>query len=129
MTPEIPSRTHGPLSMEDVVRFQGATGDLNPHHYDAAIAAEAGFDRFFVPGMLLAGYMGSLVVDAYGADCVRRLRARFHELVWVGETVVVTARVEREYQVDGERRADLELECLRSDGTVAVSGFATAAVG
>ncbi len=40
-------RRFGPLRLEDVVQYQAASGDLNPHHYDAEILAGSGFSRFF----------------------------------------------------------------------------------
>lgn len=127
-TEDLQQRTFGPLTLEDVVRYQGASGDLNPHHYDARVAAEAGFERFFSPGMLQAGLLGSMVADAFGAESVRRFRVRFHELVWVGDTITLSMRVTKRYSEDAERRADIELTCVVPDGTVAVTGVATVLV-
>ena len=122
---ELPGRTFGPLTLFDVVRYQGASGDLNPHHYDRAILEAAGFERFFSPGMLQAGFLAGLVADELGPERVRRFGVRFNDLVYVGETIRCEARVHRRYE-DGDRRlVDLELACRREDGSEAVTGSAT----
>ena len=57
---EAPSREFGPLTRQMFVRYSGASGDLNPMHYDDEFARSAGHPSVFAQGMfsaaLLAGY-------------------------------------------------------------------------
>jgi acyl dehydratase len=121
------ARRFGPLKLEDVVRYQAASGDLNPHHYDAEIRSNSGFSRFFVPGMLPAGLLGGMVADITGADRIRRISFSFRELVFVGDTV--TCSVDLTDDGDSDGVIELALTCARSDGKVAVTGTASVATG
>ena len=38
------ARSIGPLTRTDFVRYQGASGDMNPIHHDEPFARAAGFD-------------------------------------------------------------------------------------
>jgi acyl dehydratase len=52
-----PPKTLGPITRTDVVRYQGASGDLNPVHHDELFASGAGFPAPLVVGMYPAGAM------------------------------------------------------------------------
>ena len=51
----------GPLTRTDFVRYQGASGDMNPIHHDEEFAKSAGFPIVFSVGMLQAGVLGTLL--------------------------------------------------------------------
>ena len=109
----VPARRHGPLTLEDCVVYQGASGDTSPLHYDPGVLRGAGFDRLFSPGMLQAGLMSIPVAEAFGPARIRRARFRFEEIVDVGETITCSAAVGEDV---------VALACTRADGRVAVSG-------
>jgi acyl dehydratase len=115
----------GPLTRTDLVRYQGASGDMNPLHHDEPFARAAGYAAPLVVGMLGAGLLGTYATDWLGAANVRRFRVRFAEQVWPGETLTCTGRVLREYEEDGEPLVDVELAAARPDGGTAVRGWAT----
>lgn len=81
-------RAFGPLTMTDVVRYQGASGDFNPMHHDDDMARAAGYPAAFSVGMLGAAQLATYCVDQFGVESVRRFRARFTGLVFRGETLV-----------------------------------------
>jgi acyl dehydratase len=115
----------GPLTRTDLVRYQGASGDMNPIHHDETFARAAGYPMPLSLGMLQAGLLATWATDWLGAGAVRRFRVRFAEQVWPGDTLTCSGTVAREYTVDGEARVDLELACVRQTGAVAVRGWAT----
>lgn len=121
--------TVGPVTRTDFVRYQGASGDMNPIHHDEVFARDAGFESPFSVGMFQAGLVGTYATDWLGAENVRSFRIRFMEQVWPGDTLTTTAKVLKEYRVgdgpDGEDRVDLELDCARQTGGVAVRVWAT----
>ena len=118
-------RDTGPLGVADYVRYQGASGDLNPIHHDPAAARAAGFEGIFCPGMLSAGLLGSYLGDALGPGNVVAISFRFREIVWPGEALTCRAEVVAERD-DGHRSVvDLDISCALADGRVAVEGSAT----
>lgn len=117
--------TVGPLTRTDFVRYQGASGDFNPIHHDEEFAKAAGFPTVFSVGMLQAGILATYAIDWLGAEEVRRFAVQFREQVWPGDALTCSGTVTKRYEVDGERRVDLELVCTRQTGGTAVTGRAT----
>jgi acyl dehydratase len=115
----------GPLTRTDFVRYQGASGDMNPLHHDETFARAAGYDAPLAVGMFNAGLLGTYATDWLGAENVRRFRIRFAEQVWPGDTLTCTGAAVREYEKDDELLVDVELACARQTGGVAVRVWAT----
>jgi acyl dehydratase len=115
----------GPLTRTDFVRYQGASGDMNPIHHDEVFARAAGFPSPFSLGMLQAGLLATWATDWLGADAVRRFRVRFSEQVWPGDTLTCAGTVTREYRAGDESFVDIELVGTRQTGGIAVRGWAT----
>jgi acyl dehydratase len=120
-----PPKTLGPITRTDVVRYQGASGDLNPVHHDELFASGAGFPAPLVVGMYPAGAMFAWASDALGAENVRRVRCRWQAPVFPGDVLTISGTVVKEYEEGGEPRVDLELVSTKQDGAVAVRGWAT----
>ena len=64
-------RTEPPLTIQNFVQYQGASGDLNPIHYDTAFAQAAGYPGPFAVGMHQAGRMATYVTDWLGPRMYR----------------------------------------------------------
>lgn len=126
---ELPPRRFGAVTMTDIVRYQGASGDFNPMHHDDELARSAGYPAAFSVGMLGAGYLATYCCDRFGVDTVRRFRTRFRDLVWRGDELVATATVMRIHEEAGEKRAELDLCLATGTGAVAVEGVAEFVVG
>jgi len=109
----LPSFTDQPLTVTDFVRYQGASGDMNPIHHDAAFAMRSGFPSLFAVGMLTAGIFGSFVTDRFGSESVRHFRVQFREQAWPGDVLTYGGAVSGIREADGVRLADLELTCTR----------------
>lgn len=114
-----------PQTRTDFVRYQGASGDMNPIHHDQTYAEAAGYPSPFSVGMLQAGLLGTYATDWLGAEGVRSFRTRFTEQVWPGDVLTCTGRVLREYEQDGVAMVDVELQCTRQTGGVAATAWAT----
>lgn len=120
----------GPVTRTDFVRYQGASGDMNPIHHDEEFAKAAGFPTPFSVGMFQAGLLGTYATNWLGAANVRNFRVRFMEQVWPGDVLTCAGEVEREYTTDdGEQRVDITLTCDRRDGGRAIAAWATFVVG
>jgi acyl dehydratase len=117
--------TIGPLTRTDFVRYQGASGDMNPIHHDEEFARAAGYKAPLGVGMFHAGVMCTWATNWLGPENVRRTRVRWKEQVWPGDVLTMHGRVTRKYEEGGQRKVDLDLVCTRQGGGVAVQGWMT----
>jgi len=115
----------GPITRTDFVRYQGASGDMNPIHHDETVARAAGYEAPLAVGMFQAGILNSLATSWLGPANVRRTKVRWEEQVWPGDVLTFRAKVVRKYEESGERKVDLELACTRQSGGTAVRGWMT----
>ncbi len=81
-------------SMRDVELFSEITGDMNPLHYDAAVAERTPFGALIVQGGVTSGLLNAIVAeDLPGPGSVfLSVEWRFVKAVKVGEQI--TGRVE-----------------------------------
>jgi acyl dehydratase len=124
-----PPATFGPITRTDIVRYQGASGDLHPAHHDDEYAKRHGYPGVFSMGMLCAGYMATYVTDWLGPRNVRRFSVRFVDVTWPGDVLTCSAKVLRTYLREAEEWADLEIECRRQTGALAARAQATFRIG
>ncbi|WP_068268812.1 MaoC/PaaZ C-terminal domain-containing protein [Aldersonia kunmingensis] len=117
--------TFGPLTRTDFVRYQGASGDMNPIHHDETVARAAGYEAPLAVGMLSAGLLATYATDWLGAESVRRFRTRFKRQLWPGDTLTCTGKVLQNYVADGEPRVDVTLIGTNQHGDVALQAWAT----
>ena len=108
----------GPLTRTDVVRYQGASGDMNPIHHDEPFATDAGYPAPLVVGMFPAGVLNTWAPNWLGPENIRRTRVRWRAQVWPGDTLTFGGTVTNKYEEAGEKRVDLELVCQRGDDVV-----------
>jgi acyl dehydratase len=121
----LPSRTFGPLSRTDFVRYQGASGDFNPIHHDETFAQSAGFPTVFSVGMLQAGLLATYCTDLLGPSNVRRFKVQFREQVWPDDVLTANGTIVKAYLQDEEPRVDVELVMTRQTGGVAIKAEAS----
>ena len=120
----LPDRTFGPVTLTDIVRYQGASGDMNPMHHDDTIARSAGYPEAFGVGMLNAGYLATYCTDLFGTDSVRRFRTRFKGLVWRGQVLHATGQVRDVHRRDDGVQVTIGFDLTTEDGRVVVEGDA-----
>ena len=108
----------GPLTRTDIVRYQGASGDMNPIHHDEPFATGAGYPAPLVVGMLPAGILNTWATNWLGPTNIRRTRIRWKAQVWPGDTLEFSGTIAKKYSEDGENKVDLDLVCKRADEVV-----------
>ena len=126
---ELPPLELPPISRTTLAQFGPASGDLNPIHVDIDVARSVGLDDVFAHGMLSMAYLGRLLTNWVPQDRIRTFEVKFAAITPVHGQPTCTGRVTSINEVDGERRADLELAVTLADGTVTLAGTATVAVG
>lgn len=120
----LPPRTFGPVTMTDIVRYQGASGDMNPMHHDDDLARSAGYPAAFSVGMLGAGYLATYCTDLFGTETVRQFRTRFRSVVYRGDSLHASGRVVDIVDDGQEHRVQLEVILKTDSGATAVDAFA-----
>ncbi|WP_102142141.1 MaoC/PaaZ C-terminal domain-containing protein [Mycobacterium hubeiense] len=117
-------REFGPLTRQMFVRYAGASGDLNPMHYDDEFARAAGFPSVFAQGMFSAALLAGFATDWLGARNVRRFGVRFREQVWPGDVLTCSGTVTAVSEESNADRLMVELTATRQTGGVAITGTA-----
>ena len=108
---ELPERVF-PVTRADLVRYAGASGDLNPIHWSDRVATSVGLPGVIAHGMLTMGLAGRAVTEWAGdASAVLEYQVRFGRPVVVpdddaGAQVTVRGRVAAVLE-DGRVRVDL----------------------
>ena len=112
-------------TMRDVEMFTEMTGDKNPIHYDAELAAKSSFGALIVQGGVTTGLLNAVVAeDLPGPGTVfLETNWRFVKAVRVGETI--TASVKVEFVRDDKPICKLETIVRNADGETCVVGTAT----
>jgi acyl dehydratase len=121
---QAPARDFGPLTRQMFVRYAGASGDLNPMHYDDQLAQSAGHPSVFAQGMFSAALLAGFATDWLGAGSVRRFGVRFREQVWPCDVLTCSGVVTAVSAESDGARVSVELTATRQTGGVAVSGTA-----
>jgi acyl dehydratase len=125
---ELPPLELEPITRTTLALYGPASGDLNPIHLDIDVARSVGLDDVFAHGMLSMAYLGRLLTNWVPQGRIRAFAVRFAAITPVHARPTCTGRVVSVEQVDGERRADLELAVTLADGTVTLTGTATVAL-
>jgi acyl dehydratase len=110
--------------MRDVEMFSEMTGDRNPLHYDAALAARSPFGGLIVQGGVTSGLLNAVVAeDLPGPGTVfLGVEWRFLKAVVVGEEI--TGRVEVTAVRDDKPICTLETTVRNGRGEVCLAGTA-----
>lgn len=114
------TRTFGPVSQTDIVRFAGAGGDFNPLHHDPERARAAGFEAPIAMGQMTAGILAGWLTDWCGVENLVSYEVRFVAPVWIGATITLSGEVVE--TSNGIARLDL---VAAVDGSPVVTGTAT----
>jgi acyl dehydratase len=117
-------RRFGPMTTQMFVRYAGASGDLNPIHYDDAFAKKANYPSVFSQGMHQAALLATFATDWLGAENVRRFLVRFRDQVWPGDILTCNGTVVAVTPAEGGQLVHVELTCERAPRTVAIAGEA-----
>jgi acyl dehydratase len=125
---ELPPVKVNPISRTTLALFAGASGDHNPMHIDVDVARSAGLDDVFAHGMLSMAYLGRLLTDWVDPQAIRSYCVRFAAITPLYGEPTATGTVTAIDDVDGERRARLDLAVTLADGTVTLTGDAVIAI-
>ena len=124
----LPGLEAGPISRLDLALYCGASGDHNPIHVDVDFARRAGRDDVIAHGMLSMAWLGRMLTQWVPQSALRRFGVRFVATTQVGECIRCSGRVAEIFDVDGERRARIELHARNQDDQPRLGGEAVIAL-
>ncbi len=112
-------------TMRDVEMFTEMTGDRNPIHYDAELAARSPFGGLIVQGGISSGLLNAVVAeDLPGPGTVfLETNWRFVKAVGVGELIIASVKVE--HVRDDKPICKLETTVRNGRGETCIVGTAT----
>ncbi|MHA6631804.1 MaoC/PaaZ C-terminal domain-containing protein [Pseudonocardia sichuanensis] len=122
---ELPALALPLISRTTLALYAGASGDHNPIHIDLDVARSAGYDDVFAHGMLSMAYLGRLLTTWVPQDRICSFAVRFTAVTPVHARPTCSGRVVTIDEVNGERRATLELSVELADGTRTLIGNAS----
>jgi acyl dehydratase len=111
-------------SMRDVEMFTAMTGDKNPIHYDADLAAKSPFGGLIVQGGVTTGLLNAVVAEDLPGPGTVFLETswRFVKAVPIGETI--TARIKIEHVREDKPICKIETVVNNAKGENCVVGTA-----
>ena len=117
-----------PVTRTQLALFAGASGDHNPIHLDIDFARAAGHPDVFAQGMLVMAQLGRLLTASVPTGALRSFSTRFVAVTRVHDQLTCRAVVAGIEEVDGERRARLDLSVTDQNGEVKLAGCAILAL-
>lgn len=112
------------MTTVEMARYGAATWDFSRVHFDKEFVDNIGFPKPFVDGQMLGSYMARLAGEWAGDPCsIRKMNVRYTQMLFPGDTIVCTGKVERTYTEDERNLAECELTIeKKSDRSTAAFG-------
>jgi acyl dehydratase len=124
----LPPLTTSPVTHLQLVRYAGASGDFNPLHTDPAVGQAIGTGGIIAHGMLIMGFVGQMLSDAFGPLALRKFGVRFKGMTRIGDVITCTGKITEINEVGGETRATGTVQAVDQNGDIKVSGTFSAAL-
>jgi acyl dehydratase len=105
----LPELRKDAITKLQLVKYAGASGDYNLIHTDDETARRVGLDGVIAHGMLSMAFLGHYLCWLTGPESIRRLSARFVEMVRPGDVLTCRGRVKTLEREPGGQRMTLEL--------------------
>jgi acyl dehydratase len=112
------------ITEDDIEKFAGAVGDMNPIHFDPAFAKRTRFQRPIAHGMLCASLISAVLGTRLPGPGTVYLRQTldFKAPAYPGDEVTATVTVTKVR--DDRRILTLETVCTNQQGKVLIQGEA-----
>jgi acyl dehydratase len=135
----IPTYTSNAITRTHLVRYAGASGDFNPLHHDETFTRMFGLNNAIAHGMLIMGIAGEAIASWIKNTNLRKFHARFMSMTdpvdWNDAentkkraTIVVTGKVIKKYEENGEKRIQCDIIAKDLLGSRKLDGFFIAAL-
>lgn len=131
--PDLPKIAHSVM----LVKWAGASGDFNPHHYEHQFAEKQGTGGTIVHGLLKHAWLIQLVTNWMGDEgFMKKFSCQYRGMDYPrkmmtmdqpedGETWLCKGKVTKKYVEGDEHLVDLEIGVVNGKGQVTTPGTAT----
>jgi len=110
-------------STRQLVMWAGASGDLNPIHYDKDYATKRGLPGVVVHGQLACCFMAQMVTDWIGEKgSLKKLNINYKGMNSPGEKLICKGKVTGKFVEDGERIVTASLWVENPKGEKTLTG-------
>jgi acyl dehydratase len=123
---ELPQLVKNPVTLNQLVRYSGASGDFNPLHTDPKIGEMIGTGGVIAHGMLIMGFVGQFLSDYVGPAALRKFNVRFKGMTHLEDVITCTGTITEKNEVDGEGHITGKVQATDQNGDVKVAGTFTA---
>lgn len=113
------------LEVRDFVRYAGASGDLNPLHYNHVYARKKGYDTVFSQGMFVGGIASRVVARWFGIAAVTEFGVRFTAQVIPGDSLKAVGTVSEKHTDERKSVVTIDIEVNNQDDEQVATGEAT----
>ena len=112
-----------------LVRYAGASGDLNALHYDDNVAKAQGQPMVIVHGLLKCGFLAQLMTDWMGDQGkLTKLGVQYRGPDFPGDEIKCKGTVTKKYAEGGQNLVDCEIWTENPKGEKTTPGHATVAL-
>ncbi len=112
------------VDQADIVRFTEMSGDHNPLHYDAEVAARTRFGEVIVQGGVTTAILNAVVSEKLPGPGSVFLETHWHFLAPTRPGDTITGEVEVTGVREDKPITTLATKVVRGDGVVAINGTA-----
>lgn len=118
---DLPGKSKGPLTVTDLVRFAGASGDYALIHHDREHAKKvAGLPDIILHGQAKLAFMIHLITDWIGLEGkLKKIGAQYRGIDIVGDTVETNGKITKKFTENGENLVEIALENRNERGVTA----------
>lgn len=121
---EMPPLIKPPVTLVQLVRYAGASGDFNPLHFMASAGIRAGQDGVIAHGMLIMGFMGQAASGWLPGSRLKRLKTRFIKPTRPGDIITVNGKITAKEMDGGRPYITCVLSAADQNGQVKATGKA-----
>lgn len=112
------------IQADDIVLFTQISGDFNPLHYDADVAARTRFEGIVVQGGVTSAVLNAVVAEKLPGPGTVFLETHWRFLAPCRPGDVITGQVEVTSVREDKPITTLDTRVVRGDGVVAIEGTA-----
>ena len=112
------------ISAQDIERFTEISGDRNPIHYDASVAAATSFGRIVVQGGVTSAILNAVVAEDLPGPGTVFLNVNWNFRAPVGPGDTITGEIRITKVRSDKPISEMETRVTRDDGTVVLDGTA-----
>jgi acyl dehydratase len=124
---ELPALVNPPVDHTMLVKYAGASGDLNPLHTDPAVGQKLGLGGPIAHGMLIMGFLGHFVSDYLGGPGpLKHFGVRFKSMTRPEDVITCSGVITQKYTENGQHFIKANVFAKDQTGEVKAAGSFTA---